>query len=74
MVYNIRLNLGRVCSRMARKRKSDGLPFTPAVFLWARTRAGLEVEEAAGRLKVSNTAGKRFKINGLFCESARGMR
>ncbi len=40
---------------MARKRKSDGLPFTPAVFRWARARAGLDIDEAAGRLKIPVT-------------------
>lgn len=37
---------------MARKRTADSPPFTPAVFRWARDRAGYSVEDAAKKLVI----------------------
>lgn len=53
---------------MARKRTADSPQFTPALFRWARDRAGYSVEEAARRLGVrpelladwENDTGKLF--------------
>ncbi|PZR87630.1 MAG: hypothetical protein DLM68_08405 [Hyphomicrobiales bacterium] len=39
--------------RMARKRTADSLPFTPAVFRWARDRAGYSLDDAAKKLALS---------------------
>jgi Zn-dependent peptidase ImmA (M78 family)/transcriptional regulator with XRE-family HTH domain len=38
--------------RMARKRTTDSIPFTPAVFRWARKRAGYSIEGAAEKLAI----------------------
>lgn len=37
---------------MARKRTADSLPFTPAVFRWARDRAGYSLDDAAEKLAI----------------------
>jgi transcriptional regulator with XRE-family HTH domain len=38
---------------MAQKRTADSPPFTPAVFRWARDRAGYSLDDAAEKLAVS---------------------
>jgi transcriptional regulator with XRE-family HTH domain len=37
---------------MARKRTADSIPFTPALFSWARDRAGYTIDEAAEKLGI----------------------
>jgi Zn-dependent peptidase ImmA (M78 family)/transcriptional regulator with XRE-family HTH domain len=37
---------------MARKRTADSPPFTPAVFRWARDRAGYSIEDVAKKLSI----------------------
>jgi hypothetical protein len=38
---------------MVRKRTADTPPFTPAVFRWARDRAGYSLDDAAEKLAIS---------------------